>query len=572
MLSELRYWHDDEESVPEGESPDVWQYRKSIQEKCRLPCWPPHILTPEIADNIQFVRHQILVRLPEEFSRDDALSFFLTREHPFGGYYKVGRYGDIEYDMDKADAAFASSRYMPHHWDVEMPDLLASYERSLNEDSNIRPGYVEFPTHDRVKVQLGIRRGKKPDPQTLVEGLYYRQYIADEWHWEPAAPQLFAAIEKNLEKRSTTDPFQWVQERALIASAYSVLGGGKECSPVFLAEVYEGMASTMCNTTPTRHQEPIEYEVGEVEQSLLIELYGRYAGSVSPEMVVIVLEYAQALTPEIIRDNTTIRSFLDHLPEMLENGLNISRILQCTDMSSRATSVTLENLESAMKISLGIYCGQKPWWFKEDFDLNEFLLEDEDEDSPDCVNIRNNQAGRAVLERISVKAGFAFQHVVPVYDTHGHRMALIAPFQEDDAIDFTVFVTQRYGIGNLVRCREVLQYCFRILQQEEESCRWERLKQLREHLDEVRPQTVTFGCLEAGNPVFEMPGVNHLAATMLGRDVAESGEVHDQRIGFDKLQAIGELFTQPLGLRARKYAPALPSYLANLERRGLLVS
>ena len=558
--------------TPEGEEEHLWHYRARIRERCRLPKHPPHTLTPEVADGIRFIRHDIAALLPEEFTRDDMFSLFLQRENPFGSYYMLDEYGEVRYDREKEEAAMRSSPYLPGYYDIDGEELIASYQRSLDADKNLNPGYVDFPAKDRVRLQLGVRRTPKPDPVTIVEGVYYHQFTSDEWHSEHAAPQLFAAIEKNLEDHTTDDPFEWVRDRASIAAGYSVLGGGKDCSPLFLADVYERMASTACNTTPVGHGQPIDYEIGPEEEDLLIELYGRYADSVCPEMVMLVLEHAHVLTPQILRESESIRLFLSHLPEMLENGLNIDRVDEFTRAPTRETGTLLERLESGLRIATSIYCGQKPWWFKENFDMSEWFLENDQEDRDGRLSIRNDSAGRATMERLAAKAGFAFRHVMEPYVAIGYRMTGIAPFTEDEAIDFTAFVTNHYGVGNARRGIEVLQHCFHVLEQEEQSRRPDRLKHLREHLDDVAPQTLTIGRLEARAPVFEMPGVHQLTATMLGKQLAQSGDVHNLRIGFDVLQAIDDKFKEPLAERARTYAPALPDHLLDMERRGLLVS
>ncbi len=558
---------------PEGERYDVWHYRSLIQQACNLPNKPPHDLTPEIADEIRFVRNDIAIALPENFSRRDAFSLFLTHENPMGTYYMLDDLGDIAYDQEKELAAIQSSSYLPGYWDLEPKELMDSYHRSLDPQKKKREGSVDFPTNDRVSIRLGIRRTQKPAPKQVVEGLFYEQFFSDEWNWEYGAPQLFAAIEKNLESRTVTDdPFEWVQERISIAAGYSILGGGKECSPPFLAQAYERMASTVCNGIPVGHEEFREYEIGEEEQNLLIELYGRYASSLSPEMVEFVMAHAVVLTPQILRESEHIKKFLTHLPEMLSNGLNIDRVFEYAIEPTKESGTGLQRLESALRMTMSIYRGEKPWWFKEDFSMSEWLQEDDGHETNGRLRLHNNQLGRATLERIAQRAGFAFTHVLEPYHAVGYRMGSLPPFTEEDAIDFTAFVTEHYGIGNRRRSIEVIRNCLYILEQEALPLRHERLKNLREHLDEVKPQTHTIGRLEARDPVFEMPGVHVLTATMLRRSLAESMEVHDLRIGFDILEAIDEKFQEPLEVRARTYAPALPSHLANMQRRGLLIN
>ncbi len=572
MLEEIsfQYGWDEPSETPDGENDRVWGYRALIREKCALPEEPPHSLSPEVVDEIRFVRHDIAVLLPNHFTSRDAYKMFLTHENPMGRYYKIDRFGEVCHDHDKEMAAMTSSSYKPDYWSVEIDDVIASYRRSLDEKKTLRSGYVDFPARDRLTVQLGVRRTPKPDPVSTVEGLFYQQFITDEWHWEHGAPQLYAAIEKNLEGRTTDDPFEWVRERATIAAGYSVLGGGKECSPPYLAKVYEGMASTVCNPPPVGHDRPIEYEVGEEEQNLLIELYARHAATVCPEMVALILDHAILLTPEILRTDTTIREFLTHLPKMLDNGLNIHRIMEYSRAPTKEQGTGFARLRSAMTMAMSVFRGEKPWWFREDFDLSECFDENEGGGSVTHFSIKNDEAGRQTLERIAERAAFSFQHILRPYLGIGHRMTTIAPFTEDDAIDFTAFVTEHYGIGNAERSIAVLQTCFYVLMQEEEANRPQRLKELKEHLDDVKPETATMARMEAGSPVFELPGISNLAATMLGKHLTDSGIVHPLRIGFDHLAAIDEKFSAPLAERARLYPPALPSNHQNMERHGLL--
>lgn len=573
MLERLSIYNglDDDEPIPEREISVVWTYRQAIRSKCELPERPPHALTPEIADQIRFVHNDIAVLLPEGLTRNDAFGLFLQHEKPgMMPHYMVDDYGKIRYDYDRQEAAFEASTYLPHHWDIELDDLLASYRRSLDPQDTMRPGFVEFPAHDRVMVQHGIRRPPKPDPQATVEGLFYHQFGADEWHWDSASPQLFAAIEKNLEGREFDDPFEWARERSAIAAGYSALGGGKECSPLYLAQIYESMASTATNRAPIGHDKPVEYEIGEEEQQLLIELYGRHADTAIPEAVSFLLEHAFVLKPDILRADPDLRAFLTHLPEMLENGFNIDRIMEFTRAETPEQGTALERLTSASRLAMGIYRGQKPWWFKEDFDLTECFSKEERDDTSGRFTIRNDAHGRATLEQIAAHAGFAFQHVLRPYVSIGYRLAEMPPFTQNDAIDFSVFVTRHYGVGQDERTIRVLQTCIHILEQEEPDKRPARLKALREHLDDVKPQTEIIGALEARAPVFEMPGLSCLTATVLGKQLTANGEAHDLRIGFDHLEEICARLQAPLAERARLYTPALAPNLVHMERQGLL--
>ncbi len=430
---------------------------------------------------------------------------------------------------------------------------------------------MDFPSRECVAVQLGRRRTNKPTPEQIAEGVYYAQFGVEHWQATYAAPQLFAAIEKHMEGKETDDPFTWVQQRAAVAAGYSIEGIGRDCSTSFLAQAYESMASTACNTAPNYHAELREFEVGPEEENLLVELYGRHAATVCPEAVATVLAHAIVLTPEQIRTSQTMQAFFARLPDLLQNGLNIDRIEEYTRAPCNEEGTLFNRLESAMRMAVHIYGGQqKPWWFKEDFDMAAYFVEDQEPNREGRHMMRNTTAGRPVMERLAEIAGFAFQHVLEPYCAVGYRLAELEPFTQDDAMRYTANVVRQYGIGNPRRAIAVLWHCLHIVQQEEPARRAERLRQVCMHLEHVRPASPTIGAMESSRPVFALPGVDRLAATMLGRSLTVSGKVHVQRIGFDTLHAIGEKFREPLAQRARTYVPALPHFAQDMERRGLL--
>lgn len=568
---DLDRWRWQENVAPEGEDALVWKYRKAILEKCTLPERPPHALSKEVAEDLTFFRHCVDTLIPEAFTRDDAFAYFLTREHPMGGYYMLGPNREIRFDSKKATEAMHSSQYLPGYWYLDRDELLASYRRSLDPEHTLHSGWVDFPTRDSVTVRLGRRRTSKPPAESVAEGLYYSQFAVEDWSATYAAPQLFAAIEKHCEDGTDEDPFDWVQRRASIATGYSIVGIGKDCSGKFLAGVYESMASTVCNTAPKFQDEVREFAVGEEEQDLLMELYGRHAATACPEAVATVLAHAMVLDPERMRESATLRAFFDRLPQLLENGLNIDRIEEYTRAECSEEGTLFQRLESGMRMALHVYGGtEKPWWFKEDFDMGAYFVEDKEPDREGRFCFRNTHDGRQALEQLAQYSGFALQHVLEPYCAVGYRLAELQPFSREDAMRFTAETVCQYGIGNPRRAIGVLWNCLGILHEEAPLKRPQRLTELRAHLEDVRPATPTIGKLEALRPVFALPGIERLAATMLDRAQVDSGRIHAQRIGFDELRAIGAKFSEPVAVRAATYAPALPRHARDMERRGLL--
>ncbi len=559
---------DDGFCLPYGRDSAVDDYRKKIQRKCRLPEEVPHELIPEIIDDIKFVRHEMEVLLPREFTLDDAYRLFYEHGKPSGMYYKANRYGGIEYDYEADDRVFRAQRYLLGNQSFEPADVLDSFDASLDGKGTMRPGYVDFPARDKAVVQLGVRRTHRPSPELAAEGLYYRQFGSDEWHWDYAAPELFAAIEKAVESRTTDDPFEWAYDRVRIAAGYSALGGGKECAPTFLADVYENFASTACNPPPPTHEKPRNYDLDEQDIELLTHLYARHDATVLPEAVTVVLEHAVLLTPEMLKAEP-FASFFTHLPEMVENGFDVDSIMEFSHAESESGSSGLDRLKDGMELAMRIFRGRKPWWFKENLDMSEWFSDGKTKYDY-AYDFKNDEHGRSVMLKIASHAGFAFADTMNAFMHAGCTLTALSPFSEDDAIEFTAFVTARFGIRNIPRFIRVFGHCTEVLAEVDESERRERLDQLKLYLEETRPQSEMFCRLEPKDSTLYKPGLNGFVLALEG-ETSRSRDTHELNINNTRLRGIEHKLALPLDVRARSFMPPLqPALAEQVQHKGLL--
>ncbi len=543
-------------------------FRKKIQRKCRLPDEVPHELVPDIIDDIKFVRQEMEVLLPQNFTMDDAYRLFYEHGKPSGMYYMPSRSGGIEYDYAAEDRVFRARQFLLGHQRFEPEDVLESFDKSLDGKGAMRQGYVDFPSRDKAVIQLGVRRTHRPSPELAAEGLYYRQFASEEWHWDYAAPELFAAIEKAVEKNTTDDPFEWAYDRVRIAAGYSALGGGKECAPTFLADVYQNFASTVCNPPPPTHEKPRNYDMDEEDIELLTHLYARHPDTVMPEAATVLLEHAVLLKPEMLKADP-FASFFTHLPEMVENGFDVDSIMEFSHAQSDSGSSGLNRLKDGMELALKIFRGKKPWWFKESLDMSEWFSDGKIR--YDYVfDFKNDEHGRGVMLKIASHAGFAFADTMNAFMRGGCTLSKLSPFTEDDAIEFTAFITARYGIRNISRFTRVFDHCMEVLSEVDESKRPERLAHLKEYLEETRPQSEMFCRLEPRDSIIDKPGLNGFVLALEGQD-SRTRDLHNLNVSNDRLRNIESQLALPLDVRARNFAPPLQPALADQMRiKGLI--
>lgn len=556
---------DEPADLPGTEGERVAYYRSRIRERCDIPETPAHALHPVLMNDIALVRHALQIHVPQAFEENEKYRYFLEREKPSAAYYKLkGR--AVVFDGRRATEAITARQYFPHYYDVDAQTVLRDYESTLDEKKVMRPGAIEYPTDDTVVVRLPIRRPARMSPSRVAEGVFYHQFLNDMWNWTYASPDLFAEIEGHVKGQNVTDPFEWAHKRAAIAAGYSDVAIGKDCSVPFLAEAYERMASTACNTMPEFHLEPRGYEVGDEEKTLLSALHELHPHGVSPEMVSIVLDNAVILDPATLRRAAFV-DFFAQLPRLLENGFNIDRLEEFSRHPSQEGTAA-QRLEAAMTMAMQIYGGTKPWWFKEDFDLTT-AFDAHPVPAGQSIFVHNDSAGRALLETVARKAGFAFTHALAAYKKGGSRLAELPPFTADDAIDFTVCVTQGYGIGNPNRAERVIALCLDFLRDAPEPERRDRLEALRQILDESKPRTPLIGRMEPDDASFYLPGLSGLVFTALGKPEAYAREVSPLHVSADNIRALTIPLSQPLGERARMPL-ALSSEVEHMESRALL--
>ncbi|MFA6528332.1 MAG: hypothetical protein WCT46_02215 [Candidatus Gracilibacteria bacterium] len=254
----------------------------------------------------------------------------------------------------------------------------------------------------KLRVRLGIRRGLAPDNDDIAVaiengGSGESRFSRAVWY-DLVAPYL------SQHDVPEGDPVSWSAKRLQILwgmGYHACLFVGAE--PWELEDVICEMAHRTFNADSSDLAEPREFEYGKDERVYIDGVKTRLGRALSPELTVFLLENREAICvgkelqenePDCIVPSKDVFPFLRAFDTFVENGLHVDR-LSAFYRAFCAKGVT-RPLNKALCIVYYIYSGkvevdcgkgkmpysageQKPWWFRENFDLvKEFFDEDVD--------------------------------------------------------------------------------------------------------------------------------------------------------------------------------------------------
>ena len=461
--------------------------------------------------------------------------------------------------------------------------ILNRYEKNLGEDENLCPASIRKLGKDEIEIKLGIRRGRRPRKMDIAKGVFYfsipaaREEGAYQWHGTNYMPSFYPSlIHPYVRNQNENDPFEWACNRAKIAMGFGVsMGCGKDFPPDYAEYPFRKMASRVCNTTPTHMLKPREFELGQDEKNLLLALQESYEGEIVPEITCFLLENKGCLTVEAVRALGK-SGVLKNFGKCLENGLIIDKVGRFFVKLIGGKLNLGYALTQTFRIFGLIYGGEKePWWFKEDVDLGE-LFDDRFEE----VKIANGtlQTGACVdsvtiFSEMARQAGFAFTYAIDVYKRSAFKMAEVEGFSQGQAIQFCAKITQAYGIGNVKRACNVVNFALEAVKKVEVAERPKVLANFEVFALERKPWTEIVGRLEGEEASIDLPGIFSMARKEIGDDRAREEELDEVTLSPQHIQELTRHLALPLVERAKSeplLAVPLKGHLllaANIEDR-----
>ena len=526
------------------------EFDKALLETCEPSDHPTHEL------------HLMLVEELGRFTREEIFALI-----PIG----MGRWAEDDL-MPDPDHRIAPHEIRGGSFEV----TLERYRNRLRQAVSSPEGWINCPKGTEAIIQPGNRRHPRPSEQEIGVGLFLLQEKSPSpWHWHEADAGFYpACVAPHFQDDREDDPFRWACERMKIVHGYGVECCGHDYAPDFMEYPYQQMAAQVCNALPDCLRNPRTYHLDEGRHRCM---EAALALCPLPEAAMIALELPEIVTEDSLQAPPA-PEFFSKLKTMLESGFIVDRFVACV----RAHAVHLptpEALAYAMRLTMAIYAGdghdlvgrgdppidgtQRPWWFKEDFDLLEPFDLDRtpiaggDAAAPQRLQIPCDDEGRALLLAIAETSSFAYRDTLEAYRRAGPPLAALEGVGQECAIHCTYEVTKGFGIGNVPRAERILSLALTLA---EEVPPPQRAAIVREKflpfIAQQSPTTTIIGALEGDNVSVHLPGLSPLLFMLLGEQRMRAECISHVTIQPRQIQdAMRTFYSTPLLERARLAIP-----------------
>ena len=339
-------------------------------------------------------------------------------------------------------------------------------------------------------------------------------------------------------KKDSETPFEWAKGR--VAAAYGMAHTlvGKDFPFTAVEQPYMKTAALVCNQWSARDSRHT-FLVKDSETTDLLKLLGDQP---LPEALYLALALRDSTSPAVLIESD-LCGFLDNLPAYLQNGLRVDRVVELANhLISNGSEASTDLVNHVLYITAAVYeSTDRPWWFHED--------------QPLFPNIgRSDWGSDQVLEnhrQIASATGPAYQYAKEVWDSSGAELLKFSGVQLSDAVALVAEVTTDYGIGNVQRAKNVLNFARAALAEVEPSERPDLCKILIATFADHKPSSPIIGSLEEGNVDFHKPGLLGLTRNLRSHDPPQTVDVTKDLIFHpERLRKLVRSTNQPLRTRA----------------------
>ena len=384
--------------------------------------------------------------------------------------------------------------FAPWFIGTSAPEVWDHVRSALLKSQNLHEGSLEIRDESRLVVTPGVRRFRALSESELSEVIFYLQWGSKEWYHTTQAPQFYpGAVAPHLRSEAKDiSPLAWAAARAKIVLGYS-LDVGSDFAASFIIDIYLRASQYACNLCPESLKNSKEYSLEiPANKALLGQLRAAFGAAVAPEFYNLVFEIPGHFSAQVF-ESQTCKTFVEKLPHLLDQGLVIFRVSELISDCVKAGVSGAEAIEFALNLVTAIYGGkEKPWWFKEDFDLRLGLSTEE----------LSQAKVRRQLLAVAKKGGFATEHLWPLYRGAGRAFAKETKISAKDALSFVAKVCLDYGIENPKRAALVLDFTKAYLLESAAKDRPKDLRKMQETLAYHKPKNEIVALLEGDNVSF----------------------------------------------------------------------
>jgi hypothetical protein len=455
---------------------------------------------PEAVHGFRMCKHALHIRTPIE-------KFNFTK------YYNIPR------DFGAGDP----------FWHLKRKDIKHCLDRFINSErksSNQFDGYSQTEG-GTLTAHPSIKGFAKISEERIAAGLllFNRLLPQDDifWTYGHAQPGLYLNfVARELRNKTFESPARWVAEhmQIVVGLLNEIVGG--DTAPIAAEYPYCRMAEMVCNTLPESLRGARRYQLSSDQKEILSYARTALGEKLTPDVSIIIVENPK-INSESFK-NAAVIDFFKNLSKFVTNGFNIDRF-----------KVACEKLEisEAAKIVSAIYGGEnRPWWFKQDFDL------------------RGSLPGELQV-KIAEKGGWAYEDTLKVLNSSGHTLLHFPGLSEEVSLDACVEITKGYGIGNPKRAINVINYVLETLSEAGLDKREKLLSLLLESIQRHKPVSPSISILEGEDINFTKPGIT---AALMSFDIEKVTKgkyrVDDLTFTAADVRGIAQHYDAPLQLRA----------------------
>lgn len=363
------------------------------------------------------------------------------------------------------------------------------------------PGSAKYGT-DAAEVQFAQRRPVSVSDTDIAIALFLESRRSEAWSGaHPDSSFYGRAIAPHFRDTALGTPFQWALERVQIVNGFAQQVIGKDY-PLLAAEApYKPVAAWACNLRPARHDAAVSFSLSERSAVLLEQLPDPNL----PEAVFFVLTLESQLTPQLLA-NRTIQDFLKNLPSYLDRGLCIDRVTDLALDPALRGSGKKHGVFQAITIATQLFgAPERPWWFHEDQPLLP------DQRSADWGSPRNRHEHRILAQ----ETGPLYQYAKEVWEFKGAQIRQFEGVSISEAVSLVGAVTRDYGIGNVPRACNVLDFAIATLAEAPLASRRHVINLLLDTFESKKPSSEIIGALEGQDVNFDKPGIFSLTENLL---------------------------------------------------------
>lgn len=476
----------------------------------------------------------------------------------FPGNYKVDRpvflqcpRGVREYDRyDYFNNFGLIGDGVPYY--ISREQLWKAYCEGLQNNAPLHHGHVNFHYSNQVTVQAGNRRYSNLTEKQISAGLTVIQSIHQGWLGKYAKPEFYGrCVSPAVKDSPDLEPLEWAAQRLKIVFGFVVGMTGHDYAPATVENIYGRMAEIAANPSPESLKQPRTYQLTPKRKALLDAVSKLQPESLLPEAVIFLMENDLLIDPQDI-EKEPIKGFLLNLPDALNNGLVIDRVSELALAHNQHGAIPKTAINHAVKIASSVYCSgqnghmlEKPWYFKEDFDLR-----------PNTVGYGWTGTERAQDEMIAAQGAYSYRDAKAIYYQRGYKLTELAGISRERAIKFTTAITSLYGLCHHERACHVIDFVLAYCEEAKPEDRMAALDKLEKLLVRQQPASPVIGILEGSDTSFEKPGFSSMAHSLLSIKRIEQDKVDDMTVTAQHIIDVVRETARPLIERA-KIRPAL---------------